>query len=69
MPIALTKPQLDQVTTIAAQVPRHLRPQFLQRLAELLWRWRLVASGAPGRARGAGREVIVVVRSGFDLCQ
>ena len=25
MPIALTKPQLDQVTTIAAQVPRHLR--------------------------------------------
>jgi len=36
IPIALTKPQLDQVTTIAAQVPRHLRPQFLQRLAELL---------------------------------
>ena len=36
MPIALTTPQLDQVTTIAAQVPRHLRALYLQRLAELL---------------------------------
>jgi hypothetical protein len=39
----VTKPQLDQVTTIAAQVPRiaaqvprHLRAQFLSRFAELL---------------------------------
>jgi hypothetical protein len=36
MPIALTTPQLDQVGAIAAQVPRHLRAQYLQRLAELL---------------------------------
>jgi hypothetical protein len=36
MPIALTEPQLAQVKTIAAQVPRHLRPQYLRRLAELL---------------------------------
>src|SRR5262249_41977637 len=36
MPIALTTPQLNQVRTIAAQVPRHLRAQFLSRLAELL---------------------------------
>jgi hypothetical protein len=36
MPIALTAPQLDQIKTIAAQVPRHLRAQFLSRLAELL---------------------------------
>jgi len=36
MPIALTTPQLDQITTIAAQVPRHLRAQFLSRFAELL---------------------------------
>jgi hypothetical protein len=32
----LTEPQLAQVKTIAAQVPRHLRPQYLRRLAELL---------------------------------
>ena len=36
MPIALTAPQLDQIKTIAAQVPRPLRVQFLSRLAELL---------------------------------
>jgi len=36
MPIALTTPQLNQVRTIAAQVPRHLRAQFLSRLAEFL---------------------------------
>jgi hypothetical protein len=36
MPIALTAPQLDQIKTIAAQVPLPLRVQFLSRLAELL---------------------------------
>ena len=36
MPIALTTPQLDQVRAIVAQVPRHFRAQYLQRLAELL---------------------------------
>ena len=36
MRIALTTPQLNQVKTIAAQVPHHLRAQFLSRLAELL---------------------------------
>ena len=34
MPIALTTPQLDQVRAIVAQVPRHFRAQYLQRLAE-----------------------------------
>jgi hypothetical protein len=37
MPLALSDSQLQTVTDIAAQlVPRHLRRQYLERVAELL---------------------------------
>ena len=54
-PIALTDPQLDQVTTRAHQVPRALRDVYLQAVADRL-------RGKPFDDADVGRAAVAAMR-------
>jgi hypothetical protein len=56
MPIALTTPQVNQVKTIAVQVPHHLRAQFLSRLASCCRRTMAMAMCGAVRTRPCRRD-------------
>ena len=63
MPIALTDRQIAELKTIAATIPRRLRDQFTQRLAELLQGHADPGDGDVWRAaHQAAREIIAPKR-------